>query len=216
MFFERVRFDKISKTTRRDIHHLHDSLETRDGNITRANIVKLSRGECSLPFQTAFKDDSGWSSSVVTPQNSHAICIQPDHYLTVPRSSRHRKKQRRTREDTTVDRSVCKCEREYLYTTLDFCGRGRVVALVLFRSTRTNETFCSRGRIFAEWKRCPFIPFFLFQAGWKVPDEKKRKFGRRCLIVIIKFQHNGEREGVVMKFPPTLFSHQQNKYFPSY
>lgn len=128
----------------------------------------------------------------------------------------NKKKQRRTRENTTVDRSVCKCEREYLYTTLDFCGRGRVVALVLFRSTRTNETFCSRGRIFAEWKRCPFIPFFLFQAGRKVPDEKKRKFGRRCLIVIIKFQHNGEREGVVMKFPPTLFSHQQNKYFPSY
>lgn len=161
-------------------------------------------------ISTAFKD-SRWSSSVVTPQNPHAICIQ--HYYGI------REKESGSRtcpsfEDTTVGRSVCKrAPREYLYTTLglvaveECSGRGTIrlyeatcisrhapsksarfiISLVStanlavsfearydFRSRNTKNILNENGVL------SPLFSFlFPFSSGREVPDEKKRKFGRR-------------------------------------
>lgn len=204
-------------------------------------------------ISTTFKD-SRWSSSVVTPQNPHAICIQ--HYYGI------REKESGSRtcpsfEDTTVGRSVCKrAPREYLYTTLglvaveECSGRGTIrlyeatcisrhapsksarfiISLVstattnldrLIRGTPMISTRCSRNtkNILTEWKRCSFSSFFLslsFLFRAKGPGRKEAKIRSEIVwSLLLNFNTTG-RGVVVMKFPPTLFSHQQNKYFPSY
>lgn len=167
-------------------------------------------------ISTAFKD-SRWSSSVVTPQNPHAICIQ--HYYGI------REKESGSRtcpsfEDTTVGRSVCKrAPREYLYTTLglvaveECSGRGTIrlyeatcisrhapsksarFIISLVSTATTNLERLIRGtlwfprvalairRIYLQNENGVLPPFFSFlfpfSSGREVPDEKKRKFGRR-------------------------------------
>lgn len=199
-------------------------------------------------ISTAFKD-SRWSSSVVTPQNPHAICIQ--HYYGI------REKESGSRtcpsfEDTTVGRSVCKrAPREYLYTTLglvaveECSGRGTIrlyeatcisrhapsksarfiISLVsttnLAVSFEARYDFRSRNtkNILTEWKRCSSSFFFLslsFLFRARGPGRKEAKIRSEIVwSLLLNFNTTG-RGVVVMKFPPTLFSHQQNKYFPSY
>lgn len=181
-------------------------------------------------ISTAFKD-SRWSSSVVTPQNPHAICIQ--HYYGI------REKESGSRtcpsfEDTTVGRSVCKrAPREYLYTTLDLVaveecsGRGTIrlyeatcisrhapsksarFIISLVSTATTNLDRLIRGTLwfplsqYEEYthrmKTVFFLLFFPF-SFLSLPGERSRtkrsenSVGDR-LIVIIKFQHNGERGG---------------------
>lgn len=181
-------------------------------------------------ISTAFKD-SRWSSSVVTPQNPHAICIQ--HYYGI----REKKSGSRTCpsfEDTTVGRSVCKrAPREYLYTTLglvaveECSGRGTIrlyeatcisrhapsksarFIISLVSTATTNLDRLIRGTLwfplsqYEEYthrmKMVFFLLFFPF-SFLSLPGERSRtkrsenSVGDR-LIVIIKFQHNGERGG---------------------
>lgn len=64
-----------------------------------------------------------------------------------------------------------------------------------------------RGRTFR--RVCPFL--------FHVRAKRSENSVRGVWSLLLNFNTTGgEGTGVVMKFPPTLFSHQQNKYFPSY
>lgn len=155
-----------------------------------------------------------------TPQNPHISRFAYDpwsHRGIWPSRASTQGKKRSTnlaqlREDTTA---ACANERRVnIYTRPSRWPWKSSVAVVLFGSTRRrcisrhaspsksstlrlirsfNESRWPSFHVFAEEERFDGFVLSSFVSVRKVPGEKKRKFGRRCLIVIIKFQHNGGR-----------------------
>lgn len=183
-----------------------------------------------VAISTDFKD-SAWSfSSLLKIHISADLHTIRDHIVVSDRPVLRRRERKGARTWPSFVKT--RPQREYLYTTLEMAveeqrGRGIIrfyEATMYFASRVTLEIlrppFNSlvqrislaivprfRGRTFR--RVCPFL--------FHVRAKRSENSVRGVWSLLLNFNTTGgEGTGVVMKFPPTLFSHQQNKYFPSY
>lgn len=184
-----------------------------------------------VAISTDFKD-SAWSfSSLLKIHISADLHTIRDHIVVSDRPVLRRRERKGARTWPSFVKT--RPQREYLYTTLEMAveeqrGRG------IIRFYEATMYFASRVTL--EILRPPFNSLVQRISLAIVPRFRGRRTFRRVCPFLFRVRAKrsensvggvwslllnfnttgGEGTGVVMKFPPTLFSHQQNKYFPSY